>query len=195
MLKVFKYRVTAEEEVQVVENILTAALPGKEWHHYDMPQYSPERVLEDGDIAVTFGTAAALAVRDCNKAIQHVKLPAPKDLLNREGNEAARDEAWNLLQGLAQNLVNESFSPAQVVVTDEDLPDLDTRHILMLQKLTEKASSKFCIQTSKNGKTIAIGYDIPTDLKADIKISFEELYTIKNVMDILKVDHIELVNL
>jgi hypothetical protein len=195
MIRAFTYRVANEEEILVVGNIISRALPNKNYEIYPMPQYAPDKILEDGDIAITFGTAAALAVRDCEKAIQHVKLPAPKELVNKEGNENTRDVAWNLLQDLFKTIGDESFIPVKVVIADADLPDLDARHMLMLHKLTEKSNAKFCIQTSKNGKTIAIGDSIPTDMHADIKISFTELYTIKNVMDILKIDKVELVNL
>jgi hypothetical protein len=58
----------------------------------------------------------------------------------------------------------------------------------------EKAGKTFCIQTTKNGKTIAIGDKIPIDELFDIKISFEELYSIRCVMDILGVNNISLVN-
>jgi hypothetical protein len=195
MLKVFTYRVSDPDEKEVIRKILECMLPDQEESFFPIPQYSPEKVLEDGDIAITFGTTSSLAVRDCDKAIQHVTLPSPKDLLNRAGNEKTRDVACQALQDLAKKLSHESFSPAKVVVTDADLPDLDKRHLLMLQRLTEKSNSKFCIQTSKNGKTIAIGYNIPTKLEADIKITFEELYTVRNVMDILEVDSVELVGL
>jgi hypothetical protein len=195
LIKVFTYRITDSDEIQVVPGILRATLADRDFGMFPMPQYSPDRVLVDGDVAVTFGTTPALAVRDSGKAIQHVSLPAPKKLVNKAGNEKDRDDAWNALQDLAKKLADESFSPAQVIVTEADMPDLDKQHLLMLQRLTEKSNSRFCIQTGKNGKTIAIGYDIPIDFEADIKISFEELYTVRNVMDILEVDRVELINL
>lgn len=195
MLKVFTYRLNGIEETEVVHKILEAALPGTNAEYYNMPQFSPDHVLEDGDIAITFGRSAELVVSASEKAIQHVALPAPKNLVNREGNAEARDVAWNQLKDLAKKISHESFSPANVTLTEEDLPDLDRRHILMLQKLTEKANSRFCLQTAKNGKTIAVGYNIPTDVEADIKITFEELYTVRNVMDILEVNKVDLVGL
>ena len=195
MIKVFTYRIVLQDEMSVVKDIIHAALPGVDFKEFPMPQFSPDKCLDDGDVAITFGTAPALAIQDCEKVIQQVKLPAPKMLVSKAGNEPSRDVAWNSLKELGKKLTNETFTPTDIRITAADMPDLDAKHLLMLKKLTEKSNSKFCVQVSRNGKTIVIGDSIPTEIQADIKISFEELYTVKNVMDILKVDSVELVNL
>ena len=195
MIKSFRYRIANDEERKVTEEILAAALPGRVVEFYSIPQHSPDRVIEDGDIVITFGNAARLLVTQSDKAIQHIALPMPIKLLNVEGNETTRVEAWDQLMELAGLIDQKAFAPSDVTISEDDMPDLDAKHLLVLKELIKKSGSKVCFQTAKNGKIIAICYEKPSNVEADIYISFEELYTIRQIMDILDVDNVKLVNL
>jgi len=198
MIKIFTYRVSSEEQINTIKRLIKATLD-QDPTIYNIPQYSPSKLLEDGDTAISFGTTATLSVRDTVESkglsTQLINLPAPKDLINQEGNEKAREQAWDTLAELKSSLSNNGMKVEKVTYTENDLPELHRYHVLALQKLLEKSGRKFCLMATKNGKSIAIGETFPTDLKVDIKISFEELYTIRNTMDILGLDNVSLVNL
>ena len=196
MLKAFTYRVTDEEEKAVVHRILQAAFPDVPHEVYPIPQYSPSHILDDGDAVITFGATAAMAVQDYKKAIQLLTLPAPKNLLDKPANGQSREQAWEMIQKFAESINQKAISPTKIEITEADMPDLDAKHLLVLERLIERSGSQVCFQASKNGKTIAICYTNNIDqVEADVKITFEELYTVRNVMDILGVDKVELVNL
>jgi hypothetical protein len=198
MIKAFTYQLKDIIEKETVTRLLALVFE-QDIEIFNIPQFSPDKNMVAGDAVISFGKTAQLAVDNAIEskqlAVTHMTVPNPKRLVNKEGNEETRDVAWNTLQILKGKINQSIYEPGAIVITEKDMPELDKLHMLALQKLISKSNSKFCIKAAKNGKTIAIGDSIPTDLKADIKISFEELYTVRNVMDILGIDSVSLVNL
>jgi len=165
---------------------------------FNIPQYTLKGNIRDGQCVITFGTATKLSVtqylEESRISANHIPLPALRSLYNTPDNQDARAQVASILDELRPNLKASVFHPETIKIVEGDLPDLDARQILMLERITERAGKHTCIQTSKNGKVIQIGREPLKDIDADFYVTFEELYTMKLVMDVLGVKEVKLVN-
>ena len=187
-----------DNEIEVVKKIMYATF-GDNWMTWNAPQYWPDKIVLPGDYVITFGqtleTGLKAFIEDKGIPLSVLHLPVPKKLLPIEGNEPFRDKAWVDMLAFVEKFKQGTLEPTVIKYTDADLPDLDRRHLLMLEKIMEKSGNKYCLQTAKNGKKIVVGDNIPETIEADIRMSFHELYTIRNLMDVLGVKEVQLLNL
>jgi len=165
---------------------------------FNVPQVRPEQNIQEGDVVITFGRTVSMMVDQYQATkkinIHHVVLKDVEALHSKPGNEPHRKEALAELTKLKQFLAEDRYQPTHVTLTSEDLPDLDSKHLLMLQKLTETNQTERCFQTTKNGKLIEIRDKPSGSSKADICITFEEIYTVRQIMDVLGTSEVTLVN-
>ena len=192
----FTYKVSGEL-VNTVRDCLHVV--ADKFDIFDLPSYKIDDHLEEDAAVVTFGKFAEKLVSQCieEKKLINVRvlnLPSPRDLLHIEPNNSERRlRAWHRLQELKEEIKEETFRPTGLKITERDLPDLDAKHILLLQKVTDENNRKTCIQVTKGGKLIEISNGPLEDSKADIHLTFHELYTIRLIMDVLEVSGVTLV--
>jgi len=168
----------------------------QEYSILNIPQFRVEDHVKPGVTVITFGAFLERAVTQYIESkevsgVRVIKLPNLQRLEMKDGNVQSREKAMAQLFDLKELLKEEIFQPLEIIITDKDLPDLDRRHLAMLQKLTEETGKTSCFQVSKNGKVIEIGEK--NNDKADIHVSFEEIYTIRQTMDVLGVNEVRLV--
>lgn len=185
----------AESHQSIIEGAIKHL--GHRVAHIDMPHRRPADQLQAGDTIVSFGklpaTMAEQAIKDKGfRHCQHIKLAHPRELVATQQNKTHREEAFNALNQLKISLETKRFQPTGLLVTEEDLPELEAKQLLLLEKLTDKAGESSCFQTTKGGKLIEIGINPKQDSNADIFLTFEEIYTIRAIMDILQVESIDL---
>ena len=191
----FVYKITKEEE-EVVRNCLTF-LGVPDSSILVIPSYRPEGLVESNSVVLTYGKFAELAVDQYlreGKAVnvRHEKFPHPKQLTKIEVNKDARAACTVQLKTLKEFLDQERYQPIVREIREEDLPDLTRQQLLLLKKMTEEAGEKTCFQVNKNGKLIEIGLDKIEGSKAEIHLTFAEIYTIRTIMDTLKVTEVSL---
>lgn len=165
---------------------------------YNIPNHRVEDVLKDNSVVITFGKFAELAVQHFifeKKLgnVRHEKMPAPKQLVKSELNKDFRVAALETLKKIKEFMAQDILKPEVKVFEEGDLPDLDHKQLLLLQKIVEESKKGFCYQTTKNGKLIEIGVTHQPNSKADIQISFEELFILRLIMDVLGTEKVELV--
>lgn len=166
-------------------------------HIYNIPNHRVEDHIQDNSIIVTFGKLARIAVHQRLEDkkynnVKHVALPHLKYLKKMKENKEKRQQAQQELLAIKELLEANLFQPSGFVVKEDDLPDLDTRHLLLLQKITEEAGQNSCFQVTKGGKLIEISIEEVEDSKADTHLTFHELYTIRAAMDVLGVTEVTL---
>jgi len=191
----FTHSATAEHK-ELLDR-LSKLVEGSKITHYNIPQHRVEDHIVSGSVALTFGTFATAAATQYveDKQVSNVmviELPHFKYLTPLQGNKDKRQFAYDALVELNNFLKQEAFLPAEIHVTKEDLPDLDRYHLAMLSKMTEQNNKDTCFQISKNGKLIEIGFK-PKPSKADVFLTFEEVYTIRSLMDVMGVKEVDLV--
>lgn len=167
---------------------------------YNIPQHRVEDHIKNNSIVLAFGIFASTAAEQyiTEKQLTNVrllKLPHLKYLKSKTENIDYRASTFKKLQELKSTLEQDTFMPMpeEIVIKEEDLPALSARQIVLLEKMTEERNQETCLQTSKDGKLIEISCYPREGSKADIQITFQELYTIRAAMDILKVSEVTLV--
>ena len=163
---------------------------------YNIPNHKPEDLIRDNTVVVTFGKFAELAVAYCftekqRKNARHIFLPHPRQLIPQIANKEYRAQAQAVIEELKVLMAEEIFQPELIVITEKDLPDIKRNELIMLKKLIEETGKNSCLITSKNGKLIQLGNG-PAKGKPDILLSFEELYGIRLIMDVLGVSEVEI---
>lgn len=166
---------------------------------FNIPNHRAEDHVASDSIIFGFGQVARIAIERAveDKKLENTKvieLPLVKYLVKEQRNRITRKDAYDKLIEVKEIIKEDVFRPVGLVVREEDLPDLDNKHLLLLEKVTEEAGKDTCIQVSKNGKIIEIGKERMKDSKADIHLTFYEVYTIRQIMDVLKVKEVQLVN-
>jgi hypothetical protein len=160
-----------------------------------IPQFRIEDHIVEKVKVITFGMAGRLAKQYVEEknfcSVRIIELPAPKDLIKNTQNLKNRKAALDKLKQLKEELSLERFMPEKVEIKEGDLPDLDRLHLLMMQKVIENMGENTYFQTSKNGQLIEIASK-PIQ-EADIHISFEELYTVRQILDVLGVEKVSLI--
>jgi hypothetical protein len=191
----FTYKAT-EEHKEIVEKCLS--ILEKEYKLLDIPSHRVEDHLKGNMMAISFGKLAEMQVQSCIAdrkliGVKHEKLPHPKQLVKIAENKDTREVTLNTLTKLKEELALEIYQPEVKKYEEGDLPDLEHRQLLLLQKLVEESSKGYCIQTTKNGKLIAIGATPQSGKAADIQMSFQELFLLRLAMDILGVTEVDIV--
>jgi hypothetical protein len=161
-------------------------------------QHTPKSHVNTGDTVIAFGQVPFMMIEQYRQEkeldISIIQLPAPKSLTKTVGNENNRYETFKTLNELKISLQEQRYQPRNIKITSEDLPELERQHVLMLKKMTEENNHVSCFQVTKNGQTIQIGNVPLVEQKTDRYISFQELYTIRQIMDVLKINEVELIN-
>ena len=193
---VFVYKPTPEQE-SIVQACLSFL--GVEFQVYNISNYKPEDLIESNSVIVTFGRQADLAVKvflsEQKKVtgVKHESLPSLGQLEKKEQNKVFREKTLEKLDSLKKYIEEDKFQPVIRKITEEDLPDLDKKHLLLLKKITEEAGRDSVFQTTKGGKLIEISSEPLEKSSADIHLSFSEIYTIRLLMDTLQVKAVDLV--
>lgn len=169
------------------------------YHIYNIPNHRVEDHIKNNTMVITFGKYAEKAIQQYLEEknfinVKHINLPHVKFLSAKKENTEKRIQTYTTLQELSKLLSSDRFQPTGIIVTESDLPELDRRHLLLLQKITEETGRNSCIQTTKDGKLIEISENKVEDSKADIHLTFAEIYTIRQTMDILGVKEVRLIN-
>ena len=185
----FSYKAT-NEETEIIEKCLK--ILQKEFKIYNIPQYTINKgILVTCRAIVTFGTTAKIYVSGFleqeNLNINTIELPAPGKLTPVKINEADRKETFEKLtelkEELKSNIRNIDWVKPSVV---DGLAD---KHFDLLKDAIEK-DVEFSIE-DKNQR-ILISENRREDENFDITISLSELYTIKQIVEILKPEKINL---
>lgn len=168
-----------------------------EYDIFNIPQFRVEKNIQDNQVVFTFGAAAKLAaetyIKETKVNAKLVSLPHLKSLRPTEQNKEHRDLTSTILKAEGDFLASNVSDVCQSDLTIDDLPDLTHQHILLLKKMVEDRGDDTCLQVAKNGKKILIGQKPCKDIEHDIFISFEELYTVRQAMDILGVEAVHVV--
>lgn len=191
----FTYKTTSEDK-EIVEKCLS--ILGKDYKLFDIPSHRVEDQLSSNATVLSFGKLAEMQVQSCISDkkltnVKHEKLPHPKYLVKVQENKEYREETLAKLSALKEKLDSDVYMPQVKTYEEGDLPDLDHRQILLLQKMTEESGKGCCVQTTKNGKLITIGAAPQSGKTTDIQMSFQELYTLRLAMDILGVTEVNIV--
>lgn len=168
------------------------------YHLYNIPHHRPENLVKENTIVVTFGKVSSKSVQQVVdekqlRNVKHLSLPPLKDLTRSEQNRATRQESLDQIRKLKDYVKSDLFRPANVVVTEQDLPELDAKQLLLLKKITDDQEKTSCFQTTRGGKLIEISNEHLEESKADIHLTFSEIFTIRSLMDVLGVTEVELV--
>jgi hypothetical protein len=191
----FVYKITKEEE-DVVHGCLTfLGIP--DGNILVIPSYRPAGSVESNSVVLTFGKFAELAVDQYLREgkvvnVRHEKFPHPKQLTKIETNKEARAACTAQLKLLKEFLDQKRYQPVVREVKEGDLPDLSRQQILLLKKMTEEAGETSAFQVTRNGKLIEISVDKIENSKADIHLTFAEIFTVRTIMDTLKVTEVNL---
>jgi hypothetical protein len=165
---------------------------------YNIPQHRPEDIIGNQRVVVSFGRVVSTIIDQLldekGFSIYHVRLPSLKQLTPLQQNKEPRQQAKEQLAQASEVLQETLLEPEVLLVTEQDLPDLNARQILLLQKLMEDNGQTHCFQTTKNGKLIEIRTAHNEGSKADIQVTFEELYTARLVLDVLGTTEVSIVH-
>lgn len=192
---VFTYKATKEIEERISKWLDLLEYPYK---LYNIPQTRPEKIIEKGDVIIAFGAVPSSLVDQHLKERGKygeivVELPKPDSLKKKKENAEDRQRCLESLEQLKKTLKEDRFQPTEITIKEEDLPALEKQHISMLKELTEGQGKESCFQTTKDGQLIEISNSLTKGSEADIHLTFAELYTVRQVMDILKVDEVQIV--
>jgi len=164
-----------------------------------LPTEKIETYIKQNRAFITFGLVASRIVKQTllEKSINtdHLELPACSQLVNVPENRAVRSKAYKELKEFEKLIITArpSVWPSGIVVTEEDLPTLSYKEILMMKKIATTEGRIKCIQISKNKKLVEIGPEDSWSNDADIHITFEELLLVRSAMDILKINEVKFV--
>lgn len=187
----------SQEQLEIVCTCLKF-LEAQEGKLFNIPTHRVEDHVKSHCIVITFGDQASKEVElivssKKNKNCKHFSLPHPDQLIKSEENTEYRKKAFDVLTEVKELLHTDIFIPENIKVEEADIPELNARQILLLSRMTEDIDRDNCFQVNKGGKLIEISKTPVEESKADIQITFEELYTIRSIMDVLQVTEVEIV--
>ena len=198
-MKVFAFAYKMTEEQEAVANACLALLGIKDLHAMNIPNYRVEDFIENDAVVVTFGRSASnyvisyLTENPRITNVKHVALPTFSQLEKKEENKSFRESTFQKLKELREFIEQDRFQPVVKTISEGDLPNLDRKHLILLKDITEEAGKTSCFQVNKNGKLIEISLEPIEDSKADIHLTFSEVYTIRVLMDTLQVKAVDFV--
>jgi hypothetical protein len=136
------------------------------------------------DAVITFGPRAQKFFEKANKGCTYFLALAPiQNLEDSDQNDKEKEKAWKSLLAFKEAL------DSCVAVTEDDLPDMDSSDILSLEAQLKKRGVSEWFGTTKNGKTICLSLSEAGD-RADVNLSFAELYALKTAMEVLEVEEV-----
>jgi hypothetical protein len=198
-MKIFAFAYQIKKEQEVIANACLSLLGIKDLYVMNIPNYKVEDFIEDNVIVITFGrnagnfTASYLTENSRITNVKHIILPAFSQLEKKEENKTCRENTFQKLKELKEFIEQDRFQPVVKVIAEGDLPNLDRKHLLLLKEITEEAGETSCFQVNKNGKLIEISLKPIENSKADIHLTFSEIYTIRALMDTLQVKAVNFV--
>ena len=165
---------------------------------FNIPNHRPDDLVTSNSVVLTFGKFAGAEVASLLESkpftnVRHEKLPHPKFLINKVENKETRLAVLEKLKEVKEILSTNIFQPDVKKISQKDLPDASQKELLILQRFAEENKQNSFFQVNKNGKLIEIGNGSKKSPVSDLFISIEEIYTIRSIMDVLKVDEVELV--
>lgn len=190
----FTYKASKEDAERANKCMDMLGVP---YNVYDIPSYRVEGHLHDGQVVFSFGKTIGLMVDEYIKSkglnVRSIQLPHLKQLRPLKDNVATREQVKLLLEAETELLHSAAEAPMPAEISLEDLPDLSHMHILLLKKMIDEKGQKTCLQVSRNGKKVLIGNEPDKQIEHDLFITFEELYTIRQAMDVLGVEKVNVV--
>jgi hypothetical protein len=137
----------------------------------------------DPDLILTFGQEAY--ENAIGMARHFIPLPGPSRLVNKEGNEDAREFTWNKLNE-AKKLLDVKLGSGQDNSLSKESEPPDS--VIKL----DKVSSHTWSARTRDGKTIRLSKR-PEEGSEDIRLTYDELYALKVAKDLLGVEEFTLV--
>lgn len=167
----------------------------KDFKIIDLMSY--ELVSTVYDVVIVFGGKAA---RQATKASYLFKeeFPEPYHLSAGSGNEEDRKASAVRLKEIKHKLSLPITDQIKVddkkyIIQESDLPNLTVTDILgQLKNIMVKQEAREWLGWTKNGKTVRLTVE-PEDGKADINLTFAELFTLRTAMDALHLSEVEIV--
>ena len=165
---------------KIVKVVTTEHVSIKDLRYYDLK-------LEDttDDILFFFGDKASRSIKNI-KAKEIIHLPEISTLYQDTGIQEKRREAFKKLSLLNSILEADTIESGTESELKDPVPNFKLSDLKTLEStLREKGVNKW-LTTTANGKTVQITIT-PEATKADINITFGELYALKIAMDTLDV--------
>ena len=155
----------------------------------DLASFDPPEINKD-DIVIVYGEKAKKIIDTIN-ARAKIPLPALNELDSTYGDKEVRqltfEQLKKLKEALKKPVVVEEEKPKEIL-TEKSIPALSSRDVLkMMQDTTEWTG------ITQDGKTIRLTVNSEKG-KADICMTFAELYMLRLAIDTLKVTEIEIKN-
>lgn len=169
------------ELIRKITNIVTEEnVPIKDLRYYDIK-------LEDteNNILLVFGEKASSLAKNI-KAKQIIYLPEISTLHAGAGIENNRQEAFEKLSLLKEVLQTSDIKSNTESTLKDPVPDLKMPDLKDLESTLKEKGINSWLTTMTNGKTVRISVT-PEITKADIDITFQELYALKIAMDVLDI--------
>jgi hypothetical protein len=193
MLVALTYNLSQDQLNGLIKNCM--GVLETDYKTINIPQERLEKRLEPDATVVSFGGFATTYAQQCIEEegldrVRLVTLPAPSKLVNKKENASLRQETLSILSSLKKELERKRVEISRKTILSTDLPDFEAQHLLVLKKLME--GRKSCYQTTVGGKLIVIGEE-DKRVPADICLSFEELYTVKLIMELLGVKEVSII--
>lgn len=166
----------------------------------NIPQHRPDDHVKEHAIIVSFGKLAATLVDQSIQEkrlahVHHTRLAHPEFLFPLHKNQAQRLFASAELEKVKEIVTEQRFYPDAVIVSEKDLPELSAIQLLLLKKMTDEEGKKSCFQTTKGGKIIEISNEPLENSNADVHLTFNEVFTVRSIMDVLGVSQVDLVSI
>jgi len=171
-------------------------------NHYDIIQRISENVLyrpievidlksftpffNGNDAVLIFGARGKKYFRKNSNCHQYLELPEITELEKTDDNEGVRERIWEQLLSFKETLDNNQ------IITAEALLDLSADNILALEASLKAKGLNEWFGRTKKGETVCLSL-LPAEEKknkADIVLTFAELYAIRVAMDVLEVEEI-----
>jgi len=148
----------------------------------DLKSYSPE--ISGGDAILLFGPRAKKHFKLNKYQNIHLILPAVIELEDESKNEKNREQTWKVLLKFKELL------ESSLTLTSSQLSELTANDISAIEIVLKSRGKTEWFGKTKSDKTICLSI-LPADKeKADIVLTFAELYAIKTAMEVLEVEEI-----
>ena len=157
----------------------------------DLRYYDIKTEDTENSIIFLFGKKT-MRLADKVKSKKAIYLPAIHTLHAATGSKEKRQEAFKQLILLKDMLITDSVEPTGKVTIEDPIPDITVSDLKALETTLAKKNVNKWLTTTRSGKTIQISIS-PEKSKADMNITFGELYTLKIAMDTLDIQEFTIV--
>lgn len=149
----------------------------------DLRSFEP--TFSGTDAVICFGSRARKCFDKNNQGCIHfIELSQIQNLEDKEGNEKEKEKAWKALLTFKEKLDNTK------TITDKDLPDMKAGDVLSLEAQLKEKNITEWFGTTKDGRTVYLSSGAGKERKADINLSFAELYALKTAMEVLDIEEV-----